>query len=138
MAIEGIETKYSEIERTLNEEFAKSHRSEDIARMKDIALLLSNFNGYNRCIDDFIEHIQLQQYRGKNIFRDIVPLCQSSWDLIRQVSYLICAEVNTNISIIGIFFAGVSKSRTSHVQIRLKHLSSQIERAHRQLFDGHQ
>lgn len=85
MAIEGIETKYSEIERTLNEEFAKSHRSEDIARMKDIALLLSNFNGYNRCIDDFIEHIQLQQYRGKNIFRDIVPLCQSSWDLIRQV-----------------------------------------------------
>eukprot|EP00095_Tigriopus_kingsejongensis_P004470 maker-scaffold168_size293125-snap-gene-1.75 protein:Tk04470 transcript:maker-scaffold168_size293125-snap-gene-1.75-mRNA-1 annotation:"exocyst complex component 5" len=84
-AVEGIECKYSEIERTLNEEFAKSHRSNDIARMKDIAFLLANFNGYNRCIDDFIEHIQLQQYRGQDIFRDIVPLCQSSWDLIRQV-----------------------------------------------------
>ena len=46
---------------------------------------MSQFKGYNACIDAFIEQIQLQQYRGKDIFKDIVPLCESSWGVIQQV-----------------------------------------------------
>ncbi len=33
------------------------------------------------------QQIQLQQYRGKDIFKDIVPLCESSWGVIQQVKY---------------------------------------------------
>jgi hypothetical protein len=55
--------------------------------MRDIALILSHFKGYNQCIDAFIEQIQLQQHRGqKDIFKDIVPLCENSWKLIEQAS----------------------------------------------------
>jgi len=49
------------------------------------ASILSHFKGYNACIDAFIEQIQLQQYRGKDIFKDIVPLCEASWGIIQQV-----------------------------------------------------
>jgi exocyst complex component 5 len=85
-AIAAIEKKYAEIEKALIEEFVKSHRSNDCHRMNDIALILSHFKGYNQCVDAFIEQIQLQQYRGKDIFKDIVPLCDSSWKLIEQVN----------------------------------------------------
>jgi len=42
-AVCGIEKKYEEIERQLIEEFVKSHRSNDYARMKEIAAILSHF-----------------------------------------------------------------------------------------------
>ena len=102
-AVKAIEAKYSEIEKALIEEFVRSHRSEDHVRMKDIALKLSQFKGYNRCIDEFIGQIQSSQDHylhrrsmntsllsvdgggSSNIFRDIVPLCESSWKLIDQV-----------------------------------------------------
>ncbi len=41
------------------------------------------FNLKNEIIFDF--QIQLQQYRGKDVFKDIVPLCESSWTVIQQV-----------------------------------------------------
>ena len=47
-AVRGIEKKYAEIERALIEEFVKSHRSDDLARMRDIAAILSHFRGYNQ------------------------------------------------------------------------------------------
>lgn len=88
-----IDDKYAEIERLLIEEFVKSHRSKDLHRMKDLAQILSQFKGYSACIDAFIEQIQLKQYRekdlgggGGDIFRDIMPLCESSWKTISQVS----------------------------------------------------
>jgi hypothetical protein len=54
-----ISTKYDEIERELIEEFVKAHRSEDRARMKEIASILSNFKGYSQCVDAFIEQSQM-------------------------------------------------------------------------------
>ena len=44
-AISAIEKKYSEVERALIEEFVRAHRSDDLARMKDIAEILSHFKG---------------------------------------------------------------------------------------------
>lgn len=80
-----IETKYTEIEQALTEEFVKSHRSSDMQRMKEYALILSRFRNYNRCVDEFIDLIQSQQFRSKDIFKDIVPLCEKSWKVIGQV-----------------------------------------------------
>lgn len=106
-AIAGIEKKYAEIERALIEEFVKSHRSGDYARMKEIASILSHFRGYSQCVDAFIEQIQLQHSsaaaaagvqglsllkggagggREKDVFKEVVPLCEKSWALIGQVS----------------------------------------------------
>ena len=87
-AIKAIDKKYMEIERDLIEEFVKSHRSNDYPRMKEIAVILSHFKGYNQCVDAFIEQIQVQHHRGKDIFRDVLPLCESSWKLIGQVSFM--------------------------------------------------
>ncbi len=84
-----IETKYNEIENCLIEEFVKSHRSSDITRMKDLALILSGFKGYNACVDAFIgQQVQAKRQpsqRNKDIFKETVPLCESSWKVIEQV-----------------------------------------------------
>ncbi|CAB4055796.1 EXOC5 [Lepeophtheirus salmonis] len=80
-----IDAKHSEIENSLIEEFIKSHRSNDKERMKDLTVILSSFKGYNECVDSFIEQIQLKKFRGKDIFKHIVPLCESSWTVIKQV-----------------------------------------------------
>ena len=91
-----IDEKYTEIEQHLLEEFVKSERSNDYQRMKDLALILSQFKGYNQCVDKFIEQkIQLKsKYRTVNpfgghedldVFKEIVPLCDSSWKTISQV-----------------------------------------------------
>ena len=42
-ARQRIDSKYAEIEQHLLEEFVKSERSNDCQRMKDLALILSNF-----------------------------------------------------------------------------------------------
>jgi len=42
-AKQRIDSKYSEIEQHLLEEFVKSERSNDCQRMKDLALILSQF-----------------------------------------------------------------------------------------------
>jgi len=81
----AIEAKYSEIERCLIEEFVRHHRSDDTARMAELALILSHFRGYNECVNAFIEQIQLTSFRGKDPFKDIVPLCKTSWATISAV-----------------------------------------------------
>ena len=94
-ATQRIESKYNEIEASLIEEFVKSHRSNDHQRMKDLALTLSHFKGYNQCVDAFIEQIQLHAFieqkkkSESNIFKEIVPLCESSWKLIFKVKFFI-------------------------------------------------
>merc|ERR1712241_153581 len=81
----AIEGKYSEIEASLIEEFVKHHRSDDKQKMKELALILSHFRGYNECVNAFIEQIQLTSFRGKDPFKDIVPLCKTSWATISAV-----------------------------------------------------
>lgn len=53
-----IEHKYEEIEVLLREEFLIAQRKEDLKRMKEIATILSQFKGYSKCIDAFIEQSQ--------------------------------------------------------------------------------
>jgi len=81
----AIESKYVEIEASLIEEFVKHHRSDDKNKMAELALILSHFRGYNECVNAFIEQIQLTSFRGKDPFKDIVPLCKTSWATISVV-----------------------------------------------------
>ena len=53
--------------------------------MAELALILSHFRGYNECVNAFIEQIQLSSFRGKDPFKDIVPLCSKSWTTISVV-----------------------------------------------------
>jgi len=50
--------KYDEIERTLIEEFIKNHSRKNLARMNEIAAILTHFKGYSQCVDAFIEYSQ--------------------------------------------------------------------------------
>ena len=81
----AIEAKYSDIEASLIEEFVKHHRSDDKQKMAELALILSHFRGYNECVNAFIEQIQVTSFRGKDPFKDIVPLCKTSWSTISSV-----------------------------------------------------
>lgn len=54
-----IEQKYDEIERSLIEEFSKAEETNNLAKMKEIASILSHFKGYSQCVDVFIEQSQL-------------------------------------------------------------------------------
>lgn len=80
-----IATKYDEIERSLIEEFVKAHRSDDKARMKEIATILSHFKGYPQCIDAFIEQSQMGAFTGKDVFRDVIPLCEKNFKIMTEV-----------------------------------------------------
>ena len=88
-----IDAKYSEVESALIEEFVKSHRSGDKIRMKDLALILSGFKSYHACVDAFIEQqVQLKtssslinKRGGGDLFKETVPLCESSWKVIEAV-----------------------------------------------------
>lgn len=80
-----IGTKYDEIERSLIEEFVKAHRSDDKGRMKEIATILSHFKGYPQCVDAFIEQSQMGAFTGKDIFRDVIPLCEKNFSVMTEV-----------------------------------------------------
>lgn len=89
-----IDSKYSEVESALIEEFVKSHRSNDKQRMKDLALILSGFKNYSACVDAFIEQqVQLKVQApgnklrggGTDLFKETVPLCEKSWKVIEIV-----------------------------------------------------
>ncbi|KAK7869410.1 hypothetical protein R5R35_000706 [Gryllus longicercus] len=80
-----IALKYDEIERSLIEEFVKAHRSDDKGRMKEIASILSHFKGYTQCVDAFIEQSQMGAFTSKDIFRDVIPLCEKNFSVMAEV-----------------------------------------------------
>lgn len=80
-----ISAKYDEIEKALIEEFVVAQEQEDTARMKEIASILSHFKGYTQCIDAFIEQSQMAALVGKNVFRDVIPLCRKNYDIMKDV-----------------------------------------------------
>lgn len=99
--------------------------------MHDIAKILSHFKGYNQCVDAFIEQIQLQQYRGKDIFKEIVPLCDTSWKLIEKVGVnLEFSQVFRRPSSSCLPVSGLPESAASDGQVRAEYLPQQVERAH--------
>lgn len=80
-----IASKYDEIEKLLIEAFVTAHEQEDTARMKEIAAILSHFKGYTQCVDAFIEQSQMSTLVGKNVFRDVIPLCRKNYDIMKEV-----------------------------------------------------
>ncbi|RWS09744.1 exocyst complex component 5-like protein, partial [Dinothrombium tinctorium] len=80
-----IALKYDQIERELIEEFVNAQKNEDKIRMKEIAGILSHFKGYSQCIDAFIEQSQMGIFLGWNIFNEIVPLCEKSQVIVKEV-----------------------------------------------------
>uniref|UniRef100_A0A1B6HK07 Exocyst complex component 5 n=1 Tax=Homalodisca liturata TaxID=320908 RepID=A0A1B6HK07_9HEMI len=80
-----IAVKYDEIERALIEEFVEAHRKYDVNRMQEIAAILSHFKGYTQCVDAFIEHSQSNTFGGKDVFSDVIPMCEKNFNLMSQV-----------------------------------------------------
>ncbi|GAB6031799.1 hypothetical protein CHUAL_010201 [Chamberlinius hualienensis] len=80
-----IAQKYDEIERALIEGFAEAYRLDNKIRMKEIAAILSQFKGYSQCVDVFIEESQRAGLTGKDIFNDVIPLCEKNQTIIQEV-----------------------------------------------------
>lgn len=88
---ERIEQKYNLMERELIEEFIRAYRCDDRSLMKEIATIMSNFKGYNRCIDAFIEQSLMGVIIGSSPldhregFGEILPLCEKIQNIVRGV-----------------------------------------------------
>lgn len=88
---ERIEQEYNYMERELIEEFVRAYRCDDKAQMREIASLMSNFKGYNQCIDAFIEQSLMGVIVGsspsdhKEGFSDILPLCEKIQVIVKDV-----------------------------------------------------
>ncbi|VVC29722.1 Hypothetical protein CINCED_3A010914 [Cinara cedri] len=77
--------KYDEIEISLIEEFIKNHSQKNLTRMKEIAAILNHFKGYSQCVDAFIENSQANSLSGKNLFSEIIPVCEYNLKIIESV-----------------------------------------------------
>ncbi|KRZ25579.1 Exocyst complex component 5, partial [Trichinella pseudospiralis] len=80
-----IAYKYDELEKMLIEEFVRHHHANAKQKMKQIANVLSQFNGYSQAIDAYVEQCQWQSFRGGDIFTDIWNLLQKHDPVINDV-----------------------------------------------------
>ncbi|VDN02421.1 unnamed protein product [Thelazia callipaeda] len=80
-----IAHKYDEIERLMLEEFVRAHRQGNWRRMREIAAILTDFKGYSQCLDAFVEHMQINAFRGDNVFDDILLLCRKTQPMLREI-----------------------------------------------------
>uniref|UniRef100_F1KXG8 Exocyst complex component 5 n=1 Tax=Ascaris suum TaxID=6253 RepID=F1KXG8_ASCSU len=80
-----IAHKYDEIERLMIEEFVRAHRLGDRQKMKRIAAILSEFKGYSQCLDAFVEHMQINAFRGADVFDDMLTLCQKTQPMLNEI-----------------------------------------------------
>ena len=77
-----IAHKYEEIEQLLIEEFIKSH---DRKKMREIAVILSEFKRFSECLDAFVERVQSGAFRSGNVFDDILTLCEKTQPMIEEI-----------------------------------------------------
>ncbi|MCP9260594.1 Exocyst complex component 5 [Dirofilaria immitis] len=80
-----IAHKYDEIERLMLEEFVRAHRQGNWQRMHEIAAILADFKGYSQCLDAFVEHMQINAFRGDIVFDDILSLCQKTQPMLKEI-----------------------------------------------------
>lgn len=80
-----IAHKYDEIERLMLEEFVRAHRQGNWRRMHEIAVILADFKGYSQCLDAFVEHMQINAFRGDSVFDDILSLCQKTQPMLKEI-----------------------------------------------------
>jgi len=78
-----IVSKYHEIEHCLLEDFTEAHKSADGEQMKKLASVLSQFKGYQHCIEAFInESISTGFVARADIFDESFNLCKKVNPLI--------------------------------------------------------
>lgn len=88
---ERIEQEYNYMERELIEEFVRAYRCDDKSQMREIAAVMSNFKGYNQCIDAFIEQSLMGVIIGSSYLdhrdglSEILPLCEKTQAIVRDV-----------------------------------------------------
>ncbi|XP_018496415.1 exocyst complex component 5 [Galendromus occidentalis] len=80
-----ITTKYSQIESDLIDEFRNAHDIGDIEKMIQLASILAHFKGFQTCVDTFIKNAQRGAYMKSDVFKDIIPLCRTTQQLVNQV-----------------------------------------------------
>jgi hypothetical protein len=80
-----VEKKYSEIELKIQEKFHQAFFNNDQKAMKKYLLILSNFKGYQNCINEFIKNCQLSVKNSTNLFSELIPLCRKTNEIINQV-----------------------------------------------------
>lgn len=88
---ERIVQKYNLMERELIEAFVRAYKCDDKAQMKEIATIMFNFEGYNQCIDAFIEQSLMGVIIGnspldhRDGFYEVLPLCKRIQAIVRDV-----------------------------------------------------
>lgn len=80
-----IEGKYNEIEAQLINSFQQAYFRNDRKEMKKYLNILSNFRGYQNCINEFIKNLQLSVQNARDLFKEIVPLCKKTNEIINEV-----------------------------------------------------
>jgi hypothetical protein len=53
--------------------------------MNEIAIILSEFKGFSRCIDAFVERIQTSSFRSGDVYEDILNLCDKAKPAIEEI-----------------------------------------------------
>ncbi|CAB3383453.1 Hypothetical predicted protein [Cloeon dipterum] len=76
---------YKNIEEQLIDDFVRAQRSNNRARMKEIAAILYHFKSYSQCIDAFIEQSLMGAFTGKDIFLLVIPLCEKNFSVMKEV-----------------------------------------------------
>lgn len=85
-AKEKVAQQYDYVEKELIEEFVNAMVGEpDRGRMREIAQILSHFKGYNQVVDAFIEQSQAGVYLTPSLFNEVLPICEKSQTLVREV-----------------------------------------------------
>lgn len=84
---ERINLKYSDVEKSLVRKFQESTQSNDKANMKIYADILSNFKGYQKCIEEFIETtiMQVSRQNSEGIFDQILDFSIKIEELSKDV-----------------------------------------------------
>lgn len=80
-----IEKKYAETELKIQEKFHQAFFNADRKAMKKYLLILSNFKGYQVCINEFIKNCQLSVKNSTNLMSELVPLCRKTNEIINEV-----------------------------------------------------
>ena len=80
-----IEKKYSEMELKIQVKFHQAFFNNDQKAMKKYLSILSNFKGYQNCINEFIKNCQLSLKNSTNLLSELVPLCRKTNDIINEV-----------------------------------------------------
>lgn len=80
-----IEKKYNEMEMKITEKFHQAFFNGDKKAMKKYLNILSNFKGYQNCINEFIKNCQLSVKNSSNLLAELVPLCKRTNEMINDV-----------------------------------------------------